>query len=311
MSRLPILRAAFKDISIYESKAKFFLIGYNDISEIYQILEINRPVMSAEENVSLRQDPQMYTKDTLATQMTLLKQHYAGIELIASGIPCLWGFVKLLESHYLIYVTKKRRVANILGHDVFTIEKTQLLAITYKARSTPEEIKYKAILTAMDLTKNFYFSYSYDLTRSYQRLTTDPKASDHVVCQDMFTWNSYAVKPFAMIVNTTENVSAAVTGWIVPIIHGFLDQRSFRFSCGSVVHFTLIARRSRFFAGTRYLRRGVNGEGHVANEVESEQLFTLSDTSCAMQGSRRGRGSSLVQCRGRYYVVEVFWLPLY
>jgi hypothetical protein len=30
---------------------------------------------------------------------------------------------------------------------------------------------------------------------------------------------------------------------------------------------TLVARRSRHFAGTRYLKRGITSAGHVANEV--------------------------------------------
>jgi len=34
----------------------------------------------------------------------------------------------------------------------------------------------------------------------------------------------------------------------------------------------VIARRSRHFAGTRYLRRGINHEGFVANWVEIEQV---------------------------------------
>lgn len=57
---------------------------------------------------------------------------------------------------------------------------------------------------------------------------------------------------------------------------------------------TLIARRSRFFAGTRYLKRGTNADGYVANEVETEQL--VDDTL--------GHFSSFVQMRGS---VPVFW----
>lgn len=40
---------------------------------------------------------------------------------------------------------------------------------------------------------------------------------------------------------------------------------------GRTVYLTLIGRRSRFFAGARYLKRGANEYGHVANEVETEQ----------------------------------------
>jgi hypothetical protein len=35
---------------------------------------------------------------------------------------------------------------------------------------------------------------------------------------------------------------------------------------------TLIARRSNRYAGTRFLKRGANMEGHVGNEVETEQI---------------------------------------
>jgi hypothetical protein len=38
------------------------------------------------------------------------------------------------------------------------------------------------------------------------------------------------------------------------------------------VHITLLARRSRHFAGARFLKRGTDEEGHVANDVETEQI---------------------------------------
>jgi hypothetical protein len=41
-----------------------------------------------------------------------------------------------------------------------------------------------------------------------------------------------------------------------------------------VVFITLIARRSRYYAGVRYLKRGVNDAGNVANEVETEQIVS-------------------------------------
>ena len=43
---------------------------------------------------------------------------------------------------------------------------------------------------------------------------------------------------------------------------------------GRVRFITLIARRSRHYAGARYLKRGVNDEGNVANEVETEQIVS-------------------------------------
>ena len=51
-------------------------------------------------------------------------------------------------------------------------------------------------------------------------------------------------------------------------------------SIGSIpFSFALISRRSRFRAGTRYFRRGVDHQGHVANFNETEQVVVLDTLS--------------------------------
>ncbi len=42
---------------------------------------------------------------------------------------------------------------------------------------------------------------------------------------------------------------------------------------GRTVSLTLLSRRSRYFAGARFLKRGVTEDGKVANDVESEQIL--------------------------------------
>ena len=59
--------------------------------------------------------------------------------------------------------------------------------------------------------------------------------------------------------------------WVIPVIRGYIDQKNF-FDSGTRFSIMVIARRSRHFAGTRYLRRGINHEGQVANWVEIEQI---------------------------------------
>lgn len=55
----------------------------------------------------------------------------------------------------------------------------------------------------------------------------------------------------------------------------------------------LLSRRSRHRAGMRYLKRGVDEQGKVANYVETEQMIVF-----------RGHMISFVQTRGS---VPVFW----
>ena len=62
----------------------------------------------------------------------------------------------------------------------------------------------------------------------------------------------------------------------------------------------LISRRSRHRAGTRYFRRGVDPEGHVANFNETEQVLLVG-------GDESGTQLSFVQIRGS---IPVYWAEI-
>ncbi|KPA79107.1 putative inositol polyphosphate phosphatase [Leptomonas pyrrhocoris] len=91
---------------------------------------------------------------------------------------------------------------------------------------------------------------------------------------------------------------AAFARWRTYIMHGYVTQRTV------VVHrpafhtllLTLIARVSKASAGVRYLRRGINSDGQVANHVEVEQI--VSDESAWNRSFTEGALSSYVQLRG-------------
>uniref|UniRef100_A0AAR2K835 SAC domain-containing protein n=1 Tax=Pygocentrus nattereri TaxID=42514 RepID=A0AAR2K835_PYGNA len=87
--------------------------------------------------------------------------------------------------------------------------------------------------------------------------------------------------------------------WLMYIIHGFCGQSKLLIY-GRPVYVTLIARRSSRFAGTRFLKRGSNCEGDVANEVETEQI--IHDAS--VMSFTAGSYSSYVQVRGS---VPLYW----
>ena len=69
----------------------------------------------------------------------------------------------------------------------------------------------------------------------------------------------------------------------------------------------LVSRRSRFRAGTRYFRRGVDNEGHVANFNETEQILLVEAQNSAAaprSADEFAAQLSFVQIRGS---VPVFW----
>lgn len=71
---------------------------------------------------------------------------------------------------------------------------------------------------------------------------------------------------------------------------------------GRKIVLTLIARRSRHFAGARFLKRGVNDQGFVANDVETEQI--VYDASLSGFRCFPSKFSSFLQHRGS---IPLFW----
>lgn len=79
------------------------------------------------------------------------------------------------------------------------------------------------------MTKNFYFSYTYDLTNTLQVNMTRPpytqlqsdtqKTEPNIEYNLMFVWNHYLMKAGFESINTQSS-------WILPMVYGFVDQAS-------------------------------------------------------------------------------------
>merc|ERR1719397_2459376 len=165
-----------------------------------------------------------------------------------------------------------------------------------------DEQRYLKMFQAIDLSSNFYFSYSYDLTNTLQHNLAEPKflvnssgektsldelaGDDHCYIpkfQSKFVWNEH-------LMSGMENINPE---WKLPIVHGFVDQSNVSIY-GQPVYVTLIARRSKNYAGTRFLKRGANNKGDVANEVETEQIAC----DASVGSDTVGHYTSFVHLRG-------------
>jgi phosphatidylinositol 3,5-bisphosphate 5-phosphatase len=185
------------------------------------------------------------------------------------------GFIRFTAGYYMSVITKRSPVALLGGHYVYHIDETRLISISNddlrKTDRNPEEGRYLSTLDHLDISKTFYFSYSYDITRTLQSnilhqrnlfeqgkwYGSDAEAMSY---NDMFVWNHF-------LLQSGEKQPREMAHWCLPIIHGFVDQASiFLFNLvdveislyGRSIYVCVIARRSRYFAGARFLKRGVN-----------------------------------------------------
>ncbi|XP_078256020.1 polyphosphoinositide phosphatase isoform X2 [Rhinoraja longicauda] len=329
----PIISCVQK-LVLYETRARYFLVGSNHAETKHRVLKFDRTepkdlVVIDDRHVYSQQEVQeLLSRLDMGNRTKMGQKGLSGLSKTVSAYGIV-GFVRFLEGYYIVFITKRRKVADIGGHSIYKIEDTTNVYIPNDSVriAHPDEAKYVRIFQSVDLSSNFYFSYSYDLTHSHQfNLTVLKMPSEGLKSesfghgrQDSFdifedegvatqagsaaghygirnepyykyTWNGYML----------EKVKAAVHhNWLLYIIHGFCGQ-SKMLIYGRPVYVTLIARRSCKFAGTRFLKRGANCEGDVANEVETEQI--IHDAS--VMSFSAGSYSSYVQVRGS---VPLYW----
>lgn len=150
----------------------------------FRVLKIDRT--TAPVDLSITEDEAVYSKsevDDLLEMIANGNKSTGGMREIAKFYGIV-GFVRFTEGYYLTIITKRSSVALIGGHYIFHIDATSTISIhssttpTSKLDKNSDEARYLQMYQLVDLTKNFYFSYSYDITRTLQanmtRLRTFP-----------------------------------------------------------------------------------------------------------------------------------------
>ncbi|KAK3678061.1 phosphatidylinositol-3,5-bisphosphate 5-phosphatase [Recurvomyces mirabilis] len=263
--------------TLYETNARYWITGADVTDKSFRLLRIDRT--SPPGQVVLFEDATIYDRRQMNEVLTSIDEgnRATGGLRLKYGFFGLLGFIRFTEAHYMLPVTKRQQAAMIGGHYVYQIEDTEMVPLTTGASSrfmrdrNPEELRFLGILNNLDLNKHFYFSYAYDITHSLQHNIITQRAAladgRHDPKPDfnaMFVWNHHLLKPATAALKHPFD-------WCLPIIHGFIDQTCLDIF-GRSVYITIIGRRSRHFAGARFLKRGVNDLGYVANDVETEQI---------------------------------------
>ncbi|KAL2893539.1 Phosphoinositide phosphatase SAC1 [Bienertia sinuspersici] len=278
---------------LYETRARFYLIGSDRNKKFFRVLKIDRCERS---ELNISEDPVVYSSQEVKNLLQRIAEGNratGGLNFVAK-VYGIAGCIKFLDSYYLILVTKRRQIGCICGHAIYAIDESQMITIPHASVQTDAtyskaELRYKKLLSSVDLTKDFFYSYTYPIMQSLQK-NVQLKDSFGIYYDSRFVWNSYLTE--AVRTRCKNNI------WTVALVHGNFKQMRMSIF-GRDFSVALVSRRSRHFAGTRYLKRGVNDRGRVANDVETEQIVLDEDA-----GSYKGKMSSVVQMRGS---IPLFW----
>lgn len=328
-------------IALYVTRSHYYLVGSNNTQTAFKVLKVDR----TENDLNIVDDRVEYSYHEIRDLLMRIDHgnrtttNSIGVTKTVSSFGLI-GFVKFLHGYYLILIIKRRKVASIGYHTIYKIEETKLVYIPNEQPTEfiNEETRYVRAFSSIDLTSNFYFSYSYDISRTLQYNllpirgtkffqdnnrgrstfsqseeegagsgeTLTPKASHNLITSksnnnldsnnsgekvqpilvktkpnDRFVWNSHLVE-----------FNDLHDDWKVNLVHGFVAQANI---CvySKPIYITLIARRSKRYCGTRFLKRGLNLDGDCANEVETEQI--VHDAS--VSNFTKGFYTSFVQMR--------------
>lgn len=219
--------------SLYETASRYYLVGGDVVDRKFRILKIDRTADSGD--LSIAEDDIVYTKKEMNQLLNTVddgNKVSGGLKLKCSTWGLL-GFIRFTGAYYMLVITKRSQVAMIGGHYIYQVDGTELVSLTmssssrFKVDRDAEEARFIGILNNLDLSRSFYFSYSYDITRTLQHNILRERQAMHQGNADsslqnrnsMFVWNHHLLDPASEALKNTYD-------WCLPIVHGFVDQAS-------------------------------------------------------------------------------------
>lgn len=177
------------------------------------------------------------------------------------------GVIHLYSNYYLILAETAALAGTIYGDKtIYKVASTSVLPLNTKHKPDEDESRYTEILKSHLDNATLYFSYTYDLTKSFG------KQSENVALDfdNEFMWNNFIS---SNLISASKSDSFT-SKFILPVIYGYVKFVTTTINSKPIA-FGLITRRSRFRAGTRYFRRGINKDGFVSNFNETEQFLVI------------------------------------
>lgn len=216
-------------------------------------------------------------------------------------------------------------MGRIKGHMIYKVIATELLPLRERPLHDNDEDTYIALIKMLLTTGPMYFSYSFDLTNSFQRQAQADLAQPlWRRADDRFFWNRFIQSDLIDFrtgsgsgygFRHSTGQQPNVDSYILPVIFGMMEVKPTTVK-NVPMAFILITRRSRHRAGTRYFSRGIDDQGNVSNFNETEQIVILNDHGSSGPGGFGINGSigatggketqvlAYVQTRGS---VPVYW----
>uniref|UniRef100_A0A158P8H0 SAC domain-containing protein n=1 Tax=Angiostrongylus cantonensis TaxID=6313 RepID=A0A158P8H0_ANGCA len=233
------MRGRIRRVTVYETIDRFYVVGCDVSGMRFRLLKLDR----IDSKTLLTGEPECdYTKEEILELLATVTESNFGkclrgisgrsnrrdtqslVERISNAFGLL-GVVKFLEGYYIIVVTKANIVATLGYHYFYKIAEVAMISLAMDGSSpSSEEQRYVKLFQSVDLSTDFYFSYTYDLSRSLQENVIsadwDKDGRRQLNSDQKFVWNSFLLEPLRN--------NLVSEHWLLEIVHGSLELHLFR-----------------------------------------------------------------------------------
>jgi len=294
-----MFRTAFTECRMYETPTSVVLVPIvADADEEISTLKISR--------VGVPPEAQVFPSSLISVEPGAQAPPDSSSR-VPSTIAAFLGVIPLGPGDWRMLVVTKAETTPSVPYVMNRVVSTRLVPLCgTQGSSTPAAKNYERLLDRFLSVKSLYYAGDWDVTLNVQRrsaLLSDGASSALPLCrraEPRFFWNSQLLQPIMALENP------AADRWALPAMMAFVQAVDLpgREGAPENEHFTLalVSRRSRHRAGTRLFMRGIDEEGNVANNVETEQLVVMRNS-----GGEEVHIASFVQTRGS---IPAFWSQL-
>lgn len=278
MLKPPTIVKRFSKYYIYRNEQRYYILCIERTKTKCKVIELDRcsltlEITSLPEEFSLEEGLRKIAQALAERDHHLTKEKHSVIlsKFFVVKTYGIIGFPRFLDGHYLYLIIKRELVATIFGSEVYRVTEAKLenilsqeMSCLFRMTSTKNsEIRYIEYFNYMDFSF-FYFSYELDLSNNFQALFSSHKTFLPKEPDESFIWNVHILQPLS-----GKDLAQEV---LLPVIYGYIEFKDIKIGA-TEFQLGIISRRSRFNVGTRFLRRGLNDEGFVANHVETELVL--------------------------------------
>jgi phosphatidylinositol 3,5-bisphosphate 5-phosphatase len=191
-SLLPI-KTCMERYILYETASNYYIVGCDALETYFRILKLNRSILKPKslEEV-LTEDPLVYQQEDLSLMLEMIHEgnkNSGGLTRVTVAYG-LVGFVRFLDCYYFTLITQRRKVGCIGSNFIYAVKAAEVFAIRPRENAIDEysimklwrtvnkklsktntdqaESRYMGLFQFIDISKDFFFSYTYDLTHSLQ-----------------------------------------------------------------------------------------------------------------------------------------------